>query len=344
MITQPVAALNRPQPSSSKSLTPQRKHRKLLKDGSGTEVWPEAIEKVFVQGLKEYWRSPFATYSRGRSRYRNQFLVEHLARAGITRTKKQVASHIQVLRNMWKGEPAFHLVAGGEELSTDSAIPNAHFDDHPFYDFGDCDSNSTSDYSPPEIKNEFPSPPSLAAQFTPDSVASSTSLPSLHASPESMHARLDPQHQPYSSHIGQIYHQSSPPPASSNHVLSFHLDADGMVPFIVNLDAHSTFTGTSYPAMTMKTKLYLPTFNSHSNSGGPRGFHGAISLASTFAAGTCTTQVFHGQNAIHRETAPFYPSLDQNGLVTAFLPDSPLSRCRDYGGSPLTYAVSIHSY
>jgi hypothetical protein len=39
-----------------------------------------------------------------------------LHKAGIERTKKQVASHIQVLRNMWKGEPEFHLVAGGEEL------------------------------------------------------------------------------------------------------------------------------------------------------------------------------------------------------------------------------------
>lgn len=35
----------------SSSITPQRKHRKLLKDGSGEEVWPESIEKVFVQGL-----------------------------------------------------------------------------------------------------------------------------------------------------------------------------------------------------------------------------------------------------------------------------------------------------
>ena len=31
-----------------KSLTPQRKHHKLLKDGS--EVWSEEVEKVFVQG------------------------------------------------------------------------------------------------------------------------------------------------------------------------------------------------------------------------------------------------------------------------------------------------------
>src|SRR5690606_32657111 len=32
------------------TLTPQRKHRKLLKDGSDVEVWPESSEKTFVQG------------------------------------------------------------------------------------------------------------------------------------------------------------------------------------------------------------------------------------------------------------------------------------------------------
>lgn len=104
------------------TLTPQRKHRKLLKDGS-SEVWPEEIERIFVQGLREYWESPWATYSRGRSRWRNQFLVEYLQRAGIDRSKKQVASHIQVLRNMWKGEQEYHLVAGGEELFLDTGLP-----------------------------------------------------------------------------------------------------------------------------------------------------------------------------------------------------------------------------
>lgn len=42
--------LHLPPISGSKSLTPQRKHRKLLKDGSGAEVWPESVEKIFVQG------------------------------------------------------------------------------------------------------------------------------------------------------------------------------------------------------------------------------------------------------------------------------------------------------
>jgi hypothetical protein len=64
-----------------------------------------------VSGLRQYWESPWATYSRGRSRWRNQFLVDYLKEAGIERSKKQVASHIQVLRNMWKGEKGkFHLL------------------------------------------------------------------------------------------------------------------------------------------------------------------------------------------------------------------------------------------
>jgi hypothetical protein len=121
----PRDARSSPSPSGQRTLTPQRKHRKMLKDGT-SEVWPESVEKIFVQGavivclvvpqpfrslrctivsgLRQYWESPWATYSRGRSRWRNQFLVDYLKEAGIERSKKQVASHIQVLRNMWKGE------------------------------------------------------------------------------------------------------------------------------------------------------------------------------------------------------------------------------------------------
>ncbi|KAH7930811.1 hypothetical protein BV22DRAFT_1115936 [Leucogyrophana mollusca] len=116
-----VTTTNDNDSSCRKSLTPQRKHRKLLKDGT-SEVWPEEVEKIFVQGLREYWESPWATYSRGRSRWRNQFLVDYLQRSGIDRSKKQVASHIQVLRNMWKGEPEYHLVAGGEELFLETGL------------------------------------------------------------------------------------------------------------------------------------------------------------------------------------------------------------------------------
>ncbi|KAG6854310.1 hypothetical protein C0991_008205 [Blastosporella zonata] len=150
--------------SPTSSLTPQRKHRKLLKDGSGTEVWPESIEKIFVQGLREYWDSPWATYSqsRGRSRWRNQFLVDYLLKAGIDRSKKQVASHIQVLRNMWKGEPEFYLVAGGEEPAADTPVK---LEDGSLlsldFDETDCSSSNSAspDFSPPELQSDFPPTP-----------------------------------------------------------------------------------------------------------------------------------------------------------------------------------------
>ncbi|OJA08045.1 hypothetical protein AZE42_06689 [Rhizopogon vesiculosus] len=43
-------SISREQDSSSpKTLTPQRKHCKLLNDGS-SEVWPDNVERIFVQG------------------------------------------------------------------------------------------------------------------------------------------------------------------------------------------------------------------------------------------------------------------------------------------------------
>ncbi|GLB34988.1 putative TEA/ATTS domain family protein [Lyophyllum shimeji] len=154
--------------SCTSTLTPQRKHRKLLKDGSGAEVWPESVEAIFVKGLHEYWESPWATYcqSRGRSRWRNQFLVDYLQKAGVNRTKKQVASHIQVLRNMWKGEHEYYLVAGGEEsglLETpvkleDRSLITLDFDDAD----GASSSSASPDYSPPDFQSDFPPSPSGA--------------------------------------------------------------------------------------------------------------------------------------------------------------------------------------
>lgn len=101
---------------------PQRRHRKMLRDGS-SEVWPEDAERIFLDGLKLYWASPWANFSRGRSRWRNQFLVDHLNKHQIIRTKKQVASHIQVLRNMWKGHPGPSLLSHFPSLFSHSLTP-----------------------------------------------------------------------------------------------------------------------------------------------------------------------------------------------------------------------------
>ncbi|EDR14279.1 uncharacterized protein LACBIDRAFT_292246 [Laccaria bicolor S238N-H82] len=197
--------------SAHDSLTPQRKHRKLLKDGSGTEVWPESIEKIFVQGLKEYWNSPYATYSqsRGRSRWRNQFLVEYLQSKEITRSKKQVASHIQVLRNMWKGEPEYYLVAGADETPADSASSGPvkledQWDETSLIPFDDDNDDSSShsvspNYSPPDSQSDFPLTPKHHPHLAPTEISplksqcSPTPLyPSLSTSPTSPVPSISP--------------------------------------------------------------------------------------------------------------------------------------------------------
>ncbi|KAJ3712096.1 hypothetical protein DFJ43DRAFT_985687, partial [Lentinula guzmanii] len=86
--------------STTKSaVTSLRKHRKLLKDGS---VWPESVEQIFVDGKSN--ESKFSLFEYCRSRLRNAYLVQYLAQYGIERNRKQVASHLQVLKNMWKAE------------------------------------------------------------------------------------------------------------------------------------------------------------------------------------------------------------------------------------------------
>lgn len=135
------------------------------------------------QGLYDYCNSPFATHpsARGRNRSRNQFLVDYLLRHGIFRTKKQTSSHLQVLKNMWKGEPGrtfislslhlidsyvseYWLVAGGEEVANvgPPVGSSIKLEDHHWssglipMDFDDHSSKSASpDVSPPEPHNQF---------------------------------------------------------------------------------------------------------------------------------------------------------------------------------------------
>ncbi|KAF4579052.1 hypothetical protein EYR36_000861 [Pleurotus pulmonarius] len=354
MITPPAVAFKRPEAGPSKTLTPQRKHRKLLKDGSGTEVWPERIEKVFVQGLKEYWHSPFATYSRGRSRYRNQFLVEHLAKAGITRSKKQVASHIQVLRNMWKGEPEFHLVAGGEELADSTQLPPTKLDERAMdrhvlwsFDWNECDSSNTSPNYSPDVKHECS--PSLLPRLSPGS-ASPPSLSSQDSSPNSIPSQLDVQYLSHGYPDFQIASPYAQPPFSDNayhtsglhdipnQVTAFYLVASGSQPFAVNFDSNAHPLNPSDPCWEMKTKLSMTPFDGISVE--PQGFTGSVMLASPFSSGTCITQVFSGQQRIHQEHGPLYPS--PTDPLAAFLPaDSPLAKCRSYYGITLLYAVHV---
>ncbi|KAK1225059.1 hypothetical protein PQX77_012006 [Marasmius sp. AFHP31] len=105
-------------PPKTVSLT--KSTRKRLEYGSGSEEeWPEHIKAIFVDGLRAYWDSHWDTNSGSRSRWRDHYLVDYLQEKGITRSNKQVASYLQVLRNVWQGEPEYHLVDGIDEVLKD---------------------------------------------------------------------------------------------------------------------------------------------------------------------------------------------------------------------------------
>ncbi|KAJ7843859.1 hypothetical protein B0H13DRAFT_1549857, partial [Mycena leptocephala] len=72
---------------------PERRHRKLLNDGS------EEIERVFMLGLLPYQNYMDGVYYDGRGK-RNASLVDFLQHRGIVRTRAQVFSRVQVLCNM----------------------------------------------------------------------------------------------------------------------------------------------------------------------------------------------------------------------------------------------------
>ncbi|KAJ7273675.1 hypothetical protein B0H12DRAFT_1090520 [Mycena haematopus] len=305
---------------STTTLTPQRKHRKLLKDGSGTPVWPESVEAVFVQGLREYWESPWATYSRGRSRWRNQFLVDYLHTLGITRSKKQVASHIQVLRNMWKGEPEYHLVAGGEELA-DPVKQEAH-DAPGLLTIDDDDDFSSPDNSPPELIREIPAPPGLS--YSPSSPLSS--LSSDIDSPPHNFSHLAG---PYSFPQNQ---KSYPPYPAFTPNSPLTLLADGMTAFTVNIDR--LFEPVPLPArtppLTLRIRLAIPPVNDTRAPPNLHGFFAHVHLAAVWSsqAKAFTRAYDQSGHCLSSEVDSLQANSVELGTVVAALPESALSRAR----------------
>ncbi|KAJ7774787.1 hypothetical protein B0H16DRAFT_74158 [Mycena metata] len=329
--------------STSKSLTPQRKHRKLLKDGSGTAVWPESIESVFVQGLREYNDSPWATYTRGRSRWRNQFLVDYLNNLGIVRSKKQVASHIQVLRNMWKGEPEYHLVAGGEELFPQDPVKlEEHTTLIPLEEDLRDDASSLSN-SPPEFLSDFPpspgetSPSFPGLSYSPSSPLSS--IPDLESPPHTLATLAGPYPFPQNQKAAYpaypaTYHTPAPAPPVRypNRTTSLTLLADGMTAFSVNLDklAPPAALPARTPPLALRLRLVIPPVDDTRAPPNLHGFFGNIRLASLWTSqAKVFTRVYDSAgNCFCNETEPLHASTVELGTVVAALPESALSRAR----------------
>ncbi|KAF8741005.1 hypothetical protein AX14_006209 [Amanita brunnescens Koide BX004] len=347
----------------SKSLTPQRKHRKLLKDGSGIEVWPESVEKIFVEGLRKYWESPYATssQSRGRSRWRNQFLVDYLKSAGVERSKKQVASHIQVLRNMWKGEPEFHLVAGGDELFSELSHSNVKQEEQGDslafgYDDGDDSSNGTPPFSSPsDVKTEFPPspgiplctfPPDVQTYYAPMSNGismSSSMLPTASSNAQRSYSmnmgttEFSTSATPYDfsappnfvSH-GQFSPETMPSQAMSHRhtgkaarVKALRLAAEGIAPLWVRLDALISL-GQLAPHTPLSLKFQLGTSRLNTSSC----FAPSLYFTSWTCSEKCITKLFINGQMNSSEDSPLAWTSSGEGYATAALPESRLSQCR----------------
>ncbi|KAF9792380.1 hypothetical protein BJ322DRAFT_1102895 [Thelephora terrestris] len=313
--------------SARKSIiTPQRKHHKMLKDGT-SEVWPEDVEKIFIQGLREYWESPWATFSRGRSRWRNQFLVDYLQKAGVERSRKQVASHIQVLRNMWKGEPEFHLVAGGEELFQENGLlssGNSHNNDHsPIPGTSrlrpDDRSHSLRHASPSTASSsdsESSPAPGVSHLHVNTDVYSSPSSPTStsYASPTLLQPSYTPNH-----------FQDVAPTHTNVRLSRLQIWADGLSPFTVEVDS-LTSPPKPYSRVMLRLKLSLPAGEADSSFATLHGFGGAIVLSEPWtSSGKCFTRVFTANSCVSKELDYLQPT---NQNLTAFLPDSWLTKSR----------------
>ncbi|KAI0273376.1 hypothetical protein BC834DRAFT_205426 [Gloeopeniophorella convolvens] len=350
----PRGARSSPSSSEHRTLTPQRKHRKMLKDGT-SEVWPESVEKIFVDGLRQYWESPWATYSRGRSRWRNQFLVDYLKEAGIERSKKQVASHIQVLRNMWKGEKEYQLVAGGEELFQESGLlshksgppriapPDVRVKEEcrdaqsplaPRTPSDGGEFSFESDYAPLDSLQTLELPPGQRAQ--------STFLAPLPLMPPSQsrgsvkgEGQVDfppsvPPHLPY---LGSGV---SPPHFLRNSITALSLCAAGMQPLVVEVDrfTSSSQSVSNYSSrVSIHIRLSLSSLHDVSSPPTLHGFSGTATFGTPWtSAAQCVTRVYAGGLCTSEEQGYFEAAAPLSSLsptpVTAPLPESGLSSCR----------------
>ncbi|TDL27538.1 hypothetical protein BD410DRAFT_426163 [Rickenella mellea] len=322
---------------------PQRRHRKMLRDGS-SEVWPQHAEDLFLKGLEDYWNSPWANFSRGRSRWRNQFLVDYLKRNGIERSKKQVASHIQVLRNMWKGHRQFSLVAGPEELdgvevvsstrsepskrrpstsTSTSSRPSSTASSPPSTEA--YESESASDNSPREASRRDTIRPGSLSLGSPLTLQIPPTDPTPHLKSE-----ISPKlHHPFdnSPSLGAMNDMRLDPAhefqlLNVTRVCGLGLWTDGMEPIYIDVDTLPSSVSTSFSPVptspgssapvirsSLRLKLCMPASLGVENvNDAIRGFDGAVSFTTPVpSSAKCLTKVHVDGTCISRELAEFIP-------------------------------------
>lgn len=154
------------------------------------------------------------------------------------------------------------------------------------------------------VHPKYPSNPTLSAQ---------PPNPPYQASAVNRHSSVTPTHYRY----------------SRNKVTSIFLQADGMTPLTVKVDALAHPSQQVQPPLMLKIRLCVPTVDEIRAPQTLHGFHASLSLENVWSATSrCVTKVF-ANNALLTEEAGFLNVTHINvGTVNAALPESPLNRCR----------------
>ncbi|KAJ3885258.1 hypothetical protein GG344DRAFT_82925 [Lentinula edodes] len=266
------------QSTTRSALTPLRKHHKLLKDGTGNEVWPESVEQIFVDGLRAYCASTISQNHTartldaailGRSRLRNAFLVQHLAQYGIERSRKQVASHLQVLKNMWRADgnfSSYRLVSGSDSSSEQHSNSQGSTERHPSpsLSYSSTSSSSSSSHRP-SLGSSAHSSPSQSLEMTcvvlPTQSTQRRNLPKVDEMSEVVNRGISmstapnyPEQTPRTT----IIHRQEPPNCTQRHQLHKSVS----VPLSSDYHSPATTIVTSEKPLAVPiapTKLYLFT-------------------------------------------------------------------------------------
>jgi hypothetical protein len=307
---------------------------------------------------------------------------------------------------MWKGEPEFHLVAGGDELYPENESPvtvpvklEEHYDTASLipFDWEDPDlpsSNSVSpNFSPADSQSEFPPTPEHRPNLYPSDFGSVNpklqslpldlaypaptinspsisphgdyiqQLPPFHdaasfglpysqagkyASPSAQSTNVPatpfsvapnrssraaaPDSNPQQSQAVVNRHMSATPTHyryARNKVTSVHLQADGMTPFSVKVDALANPAQPMQPPFTLRIRLCMPTTQDMRAPQSLNGFLAGVSLENVWSVtARCITKVYGNNVCIAEESGYLNVTNINVGTVNAALPDSPLSRCR----------------
>ncbi|KWU46513.1 hypothetical protein RHOSPDRAFT_31971 [Rhodotorula sp. JG-1b] len=167
-----------PLPPSSPTMAPRLSPPSFKRwyGREGENVWPPEVDEAFFHALHLLPRlGRKKLLIDGKARGRNELISNYIYRTtGQQRSRKQVSSHIQVLKNMYRHDPEFMELVSEPDIGSDRFVG-----DNARLFFGD-----ESEYAQPGSFVSVPSPPSIdidAAKGYSTQMQRSESMPTLHS-------------------------------------------------------------------------------------------------------------------------------------------------------------------